>query len=317
VSGIFFLLLHVNHYIKNMQPIDKFTDLDAVYYGADTGQEDIILDYVWIFATIIRPTDPLITDSVIVEGSTAVQIFKERYNEGLIKMPLTYEEYKSNQEIQNAISALAIDVDKFWFALLFIWDYVNGMCWQVYQYENTPADEIKQLFNFISEYENNPNANYLTEQIKFKQELTLSLQINGKTVHAIKSPNAIKFIVSCCQKHQDVLDPPNILDEKRSDNREMVKYYTSKEPITLNSTKQICLFAKIFRLFFETTLYGRTNYKSHGKNPYNVTFLISQLIYLTGISNKEDFLTDKTFLKGYLSKNKNLKWIARNKIYDI
>lgn len=71
------------------------------------------------------------------------------------------------------------------------------------------------------------------------------------------------------------------------------------------------------QIIFETTLYGRTNYKSHGKNPYNVTFLISQLIYLTGISNKEDFLTDKTFLKGYLSKNKKLKWIARNKIYDI
>ncbi len=300
-----------------MQPIDKFTNLDAIYYGADTGQEDIILDYVWIFAICLHPADPLITDSVIVEGSKAIQIFKKRYNEGLIKMPLTYKEYKSKQEIQNAISALAIDVDKFWFALLFIWDYVDGICWQVYQYENTPANEIRQLSNFISEYENNPNANYLTEQIKFKQELTLSLQINGKTIHTIKSPNAIKFILSCCQKHQDILEAPNIFDENRNNNNEMVRYYTSKEPITLNSTKRICVFTEIFRLFFRTTLYGRTNYKPHRKNPYNVTFLISQFIYLTGISNKEDFLTDKTFLKGYLSKNKKIKWIARNNIYKI
>lgn len=29
-----------------MQPIDKFTNLDAVYYTSDTTQEDIVLDYV-------------------------------------------------------------------------------------------------------------------------------------------------------------------------------------------------------------------------------------------------------------------------------
>lgn len=300
-----------------MQPIDKFTNLDAVYYTSDTTQEDIVLDYVWDFAMNIHPAKPIVIDDYVFDGSKAVQIFKKRYNEKIIEMPLTYKEYKSNQEIQAAISAFGIDVDKFWFALLFIWDYVNGLSWQVYEYKNTPTDEIKQLSEIISKYEDNPNANPLTEHITFKQELTLSLQVNGKTVHTINSPNTIKFILSCCQKHQDVLEPKDLLDENWDDNIEMTRYYTDKEPTTLSSTKRICLFAQIFRQFFRTTLYIYTHYNPNKKSPYNITFLISQLIYLTGISENEDFLNDKTTLKGYLSKNKNFNWKARNKIYNI
>ena len=262
-----------------MQPIDKFTNLDAVYHDLDTIQEDIVLDYVWDFAMKIHPAKPMVIDDLVFDGSKAVQIFKKRYNEKLIEIPLTYKEYKSNQEIQSAISAFGIDVDKFWFALLFIWDYVNGLSWQVYEYKNTPANEIKQLSEIISKYENNPKANPLTEHIIFKQELTLSLQVNGKTVHTINSPNTIKFILSCCQKHQDVLEPKDLLDENWDDNIEMTRYYTDKEPTTLSSTKRICLFAQIFRQFFRTTLYIYTHYNPNKKSPYNITFLISQLIY--------------------------------------
>lgn len=300
-----------------MLPIDKFTNLDAVYYDSDTTKEDIVLDYVWDFAMKIHPAKPMVIDDLVFDGSKTVQIFKKRYNEKLIEIPLTYKEYKSNQEIQSAISAFGIDVDKFWFALLFIWDYVNGLSWQVYEYKNTPANEIKQLSEIISKYEDNPNANPLTEHITFKQELTLSLQVNGKTVHTINSPNTIKFILSCCQKHQDVLEPKDLLDENWDDNIEMTRYYTDKEPTTLSSTKRICLFAQIFRQFFRTTLYIHTHYNPNKKSPYNITFLISQLIYLTGISENEDFLNDKTTLKGYLSKNKKFNWKARNKIYNI
>ncbi len=300
-----------------MQPIDKFTNLDAVYYDLDTSQEDIVLDYVWDFAMKIHPAKPMVIDDFVFDGSKAIQIFKKRYNEKLIEMPLTYKEYKSNQEIQTAISAFGIDIDKFWFALLFIRDYVEDLCWQVYEYKNTPANEITQLSEIISKYEDNPNADPLIEHITFKQELTLSLQVNGKTVHTINSPNTIKFILSCCQKHQDVLEPKDLLDENRDDNIEMTRYYTDKEPTTLSSTKRICLFAKIFRLFFRTTLYTHTQYNPNKKSPYSITFLISQLIHLTGISDNESLLTDKTTLKGYLSKYKNFNWKTRNKIYNI
>ena len=38
-----------------MQPIDKFTNIDAVYPTLEAKEEDDILDYVWQFAMIIHP----------------------------------------------------------------------------------------------------------------------------------------------------------------------------------------------------------------------------------------------------------------------
>lgn len=112
-----------------MNPIDKFTNIDAVYPTTDAREEDIILDYVWNFAMLIHPAEPKIIDErFALEGSCAISTFKRRYNERLIKTPLTYEDYKNNIEIKKAISALQLDIDKFWFAILFIWDYVDGEC---------------------------------------------------------------------------------------------------------------------------------------------------------------------------------------------
>lgn len=93
-----------------MTPIDKFTNIDAVYPTTDAREEDTILDYVWDFAMLIHPAMPKIIDErLALEGSCAISTFKRRYNERLIKMPLTYEDYKNNIEIKTAISALNLD----------------------------------------------------------------------------------------------------------------------------------------------------------------------------------------------------------------
>lgn len=205
-----------------MNPIDKFTNIDAVYPTTDAREEDIILDYIWDFAMLIHPAEPKIIDErFALEGSCAISTFKRRYNERLIKIPLTYKDYKSNIEIKKAISALHLDIDKFWFAILFIWDYVDGECWQAFERGDSPANEVDKLLQAIPQYEENPNANPLIERIIFKEELSLSLQVNGKSIHTIETANAIKFILKCCQEHLDDLKPKNEFDvEHLNDNIE-------------------------------------------------------------------------------------------------
>ena len=251
-----------------------------------------------------------------MEGTHAISTFKKRYNERLIKMPLTYNDYKNDIEIKKAISALQLDVDKFWFAILFIWDYVDGECWQTFERGDYPANEVNKLLQAIAQYEENPNANPLTEHITFKEELSLSLQVNGKSIHTIETANAIKFILKCCQEHLDDLRLKNEFDVAHlNDNIEMVSYYPTKKQTTASVTKRICLFAQRFQLFFDTLSPAFSNYRKGERSAYNVTFLISQLVYLTGISDNEDFQTDKRTLKGYLSKNKNMNWNVHNNIY--
>ena len=58
-----------------MQPIDKFTNLDAVYYNLDTIQEDIVLDYVWNFAMKIHPAKPMVIDDYVFDGSN-MELYK-------------------------------------------------------------------------------------------------------------------------------------------------------------------------------------------------------------------------------------------------
>lgn len=77
----------------------------------------------------------------------------------------------------------------------------------------------------------------------------------------------------------------------------MVSYYPTKKQTTASATKRICLFAQRFQLFFDTLSPAFSNYRKGERSAYNVTFLISQLVYLTGISDNEDFQTDKRTLK--------------------
>lgn len=260
-----------------MNPIDKFTNIDAVYPTTDAREEDIILDYVWDFAMLIHPAEPKIIDErFALEGSYAISTFKRRYNERLIKIPLTYKDYKNNIEIKKAISALQLDIDKFWFAILFIWDYVDGECWQAFERGDSPANEVDKLLQTITQYEENPNANPLTEHIIFKEELSLFLQVNGKSIHTIETANAIKFILKCCQEHLDDLRPKNEFDvEHLNDNIEMVSYHPTKKQTTASTTKRICLFTQRFQLFFDTLSPSFSNYRKGERNAYNVTFLIS------------------------------------------
>lgn len=99
-----------------------------------------------------------------------------------------------------------------------------------------------------------------------------------------------------------------------NDNIEMVNYHPTKKQTTASATKRICLFAQKFQLFFDTLSPAFSNYRKGERNVYNGNFL-NQLVYLTGISDNEDFQTDKRTLKGYLSKNKNMNWDVHNNIY--
>ncbi len=81
-------------------PVDKFTDLETYY--PDESKEDDILDYIWELAIIFFPATKDFSEHSQY-GSLAISKFKRRYNDGLIDMPLTYEAYKANNDIQTTI----------------------------------------------------------------------------------------------------------------------------------------------------------------------------------------------------------------------
>ena len=58
-------------------------------------------------------------------GTTALPLFIRRYNQNELYGNFTYEDYIANEDIQNTLKGLGVDIDKFWFLLLFIFILVE------------------------------------------------------------------------------------------------------------------------------------------------------------------------------------------------
>lgn len=122
-----------------MKPIDKFIDIDVIIDFCDN--ENRLTEYVWKMAMHLMS---YIDEDTGCISSDCVKIFKKRYNERAIKMPLSYNEYLNNHDIQHTITDLGYEVEKFWFVLLFIYDYSKG----VY----TPPKDTKVINNSLADF---------------------------------------------------------------------------------------------------------------------------------------------------------------------
>ena len=74
-------------------------------------------------------------------------LFIRRYNQNKLYGNFTYEDYIANEDIQNTLKGLGVDIDKFWFLLLFIFDYTlwNVLGWnESYRHRNRTAHQIRQ-----------------------------------------------------------------------------------------------------------------------------------------------------------------------------
>lgn len=277
-----------------MNPIDKFTDVECIYNFID--QEEHYTEYVWRLAMFLKPD---IEEDEPFECSYAVSVFKKRYNDRLIKMPLTYEEYIKNKDIQATLTGLKYDIDKFWFALLFIYDYCQGECFNSQEYDSSPYADLSSFVKIVNENLSN-GTDPLKENINFSQDIKLEIKIANKVVHTIKTPNAIKYLVDhskqCCEQ---LLDLANKGEYKNP----MLLYKIKDELNIENQNYQIYLFTTLFKFLFGS--FGMPKEKCRSRNgdvSFDRTFLISRLIFLTKISYNEEFLYHPSTLKGYISR---------------
>lgn len=73
--------------------------------------------------------------------------FWYRYCMGEIKAPFRKSQYYDNEDIIATVEGLGLDVDKFWWVLLLIYDYVEGLFTGSYIFETGSIDKaIQELF---------------------------------------------------------------------------------------------------------------------------------------------------------------------------
>ena len=279
-----------------MKPIDKFTDIECIYNVLD--EEDKYTEYVWQLAMCLKPAQE---DDEPFECCYAMPIFKQRYNDRLINMPWTYEEYIKNKDIQATIAGLGYDVDKFWFALLFIYDYCQGDCFNAQEYGTNPHSELFRFSEIVNENLIN-DKNPFEETIEFEKDIKLEIKVGNKVVHTIKTPNAIKYLADCsnkcCKELLEMVD--------HGEYNTMHHITVKEERVFESQNYQIFLFTKLFTYLLRYFDMPKKNIRSRNNEvSYNKQFLISRLIYLTKISENEEFYYEPSTLKGYMSRYKN------------
>ena len=77
-------------------------------------------------------------------------IFKSRFNQRLLSKQNLYNQYLTEHEIQELISYLELDANKFWLLILFVCDYCESMFYQGITMQSTPLEQLEQLQSAIS-----------------------------------------------------------------------------------------------------------------------------------------------------------------------
>ena len=279
-----------------MQPIEKF----AFQYNVE---EYKLLEYVYPVAQEYAPDFDYNenTGESYMVVSQAPDIFKGRYNARKLRHKFTVEEYMQDKELQGYLKALELDSEKFWYLLLFCYDYSWGICMKGIEINKFPVEYIRDLVDAI--YSNYAGSGMLGAI--FNEPISITLKVGRKNI-VIDNNNAIACIAKFCDdglENNDLTNLPNghfvDITRKSSDSVSVLAYYFSKMIISaFNHQEQV---------------------KEKRKKGANLSdkekMVIAHLLYLTGIISNESVRESDEYLKAILKRYKNTEIKKLNSFY--
>ena len=233
-----------------------------------------------------------------------MEIFARRYNERKLTNYFTYEEYLEQTEIQEYITELGLDIDKFWFLLLFVYDFCESICINGIGLADSAYDQLQKLIDTISSHVEKFDAQIGST---LDTEIKMEIRVKGvKGVVAIDNPTALHFIVDTCAKRM-----------KEAEDWTCLRYQELKDDSNaLSDSPYIYYFATMLLKFFDTQESVRNFRKKGAKHSVKERALISRLIHFTKLSKKEIWLTDDEILKSFLKQYKEADFRNRTSNID-
>lgn len=268
---------------------------------------DTRLEYMEAIAVKYVPDvdiDPA-TGERYVCGTTALPLFIRRYNQNELYGNFTYEDYIANEDIQNTLKGLGVDIDKFWFLLLFIFDYTCGTCLDGMKATGIGIEQLIKFAKAIAD--NHKEINQFG--VSFKKPITISVKVEGKHQIVIDNANAIGYLATT------IINNLKEIEEHPWMQSQQVSITTNAEE---KESVQIWLFYKMFNDFFNLSPYNKlfnVRQKKGSTISLSKTLLISRLIYLTKLSMNKNFSEDEFTLKGYIKQYKDKRIDTVNSIY--
>lgn len=233
--------------------------------------------------------------------------FVKRYNNKSLTHYFTYQKYIENTDIQKLIKFFELDRDKFWFLLLFIYDYSESLC--INGYDVAPSAN-EMLYNMKERILRNAKHFDWEEGCSMNKEAKITLSIKGEKALVIDNSTALYLLAVITN---------NFFNEHEGITEQYLMNYCPKLPESksMESSPHIAFFAKMFLDLFDKIDSIVSKRKKGASHAIKELELVSHLIYFTKLSTNKSWLdieyrTLKSFLKQY--KNLNLS-LRRSNIY--
>lgn len=271
-------------------PVKEFKH-NGYYYNEEADTH--VLEYLYPIANYYCPDFSGEYDDEgepIYEHTQAVKRFVARYNyaikqkevstgktDFLEKAKRKASKYYSDDELKIYIKNFNLDPDKFWYLLLFIYDYCIGKCVDnLFVEEKTTMEQLKKLTDAIFSNHEILVGSDGKAIFRTKEAMILSVKI-GDNEYAINSHTIIRSIALFCVKEKLCTDPqsPLFLHHVQMD-----KSRPERDTILVYS------FASMFTWFFQNNNFSSYKRRKNAKlTTYEKGFIL-RLIHFLNIDKK-------------------------------
>ncbi|MBO5080675.1 MAG: hypothetical protein J6B82_07330 [Bacteroidaceae bacterium] len=289
--------------------IEELPDIKVSNYCSHMYRQEPLLEYVWEVAVEFLPFSTLVPN----EGtSLAPATFANRYAESTLTDEERYVRYKEvyktndsfeeytkkkysklntsfkdnflqNKDLQNTIEAFGLDVSKFWYLLLFVYDYIEDLSANILAPGNKTLDEFN-VFN-----------------IKLKEATEIRLKKDGRKSYETDREDIMRLIKTALgyfiSSYNEILEQNSTREEQMEHLKKLgLSDYIINGPIpiptywkeqgTLDKSHKISCFAKMF-LFFLENRKAKTLPHVKEKVSKDKMLFVSRLLYIVGYVGEE------------------------------
>lgn len=275
-------------------------------YGRD--YDEPLLDYVRDFINKLFPYNQNDWDRGYYENSRMYSFFAGRYFNHEIYRRFE-QRFIENKEVQETIKGFGLDVDKFWYLLLFIYDYSYGKCVDRLITDESPKEQLENFKEAI--IQNIKEVGPSLHHSEFHKPITITLNIEGGKKIVVDNPTAITTLSRLLIINENQLS--NLINDRKFKNKRIKGGFAA---IPESNSVQIWFFAKTFQTYFRFNPQIKGRSTKGSTVSLNKLLLISKLIYITGLSKNDRFLDSVDTIKGYLKQYKGYKIDGENKFYS-
>lgn len=223
--------------------------------------------------------------------------FLNRLKNGKIDPPFKYEAFLDNEDIIATLEGYELDVEKFWFVLLFIYDMTMDRALSSAEFRKSDYEVLTEIKEYLEKHAN--------ARLYLSDDREIPKDNRCETNNPVIIGQMLKYVKRYLARF-----------ERRPEQKEWVStsFHRGFDK-SLSSTHQQVFMYNQFKTLFDALKLPEKRAKKGETVSYSKMLLASRLIYFCRITKNESFTVDSSSLKGVLKDYANYPFDETPKVY--